>query len=62
MVFTDGSVYSAQVGCEACAAVLIPQSNEDDEYMAYSVVGRNVDSTTCKIEGIVLSLEMSVHY
>ena len=54
MVITDGSVYSGQVGCGACAAVLIPLSNEDDEYMASSAVGRNVDSTTCEIQGIVL--------
>jgi len=29
---------------------------------ASSAVGRNVDSTTCEIQGIVLSLEMSVQY
>jgi len=62
MVFTDGSVYSGQVGCGACAAVLIPLSNEDDEHMASGAVGRSVDSTTCEIEGIVLGLEMSAQY
>jgi len=56
MVFTDGSVYSGQVGCGACVAVLIPLSNEDDEHMASGVVGRSVDSTTCEIEGIVAYL------
>ena len=42
MVFTDGSVYSGQVGCGACAAVLIPLSNEDDEHIWLQVLWEEV--------------------
>jgi len=32
MVFTDGSVHDAAVGCGACAAVFVPFIAADDKY------------------------------
>ena len=40
MVFTDGSVYEAAVGCGACAAVLVPLAGDDDKYSGSKAVGK----------------------
>ena len=40
MVFTDGSVYGAAVGCGACAAVLVPLAGDEDNYYGSKAVGK----------------------
>ena len=62
MVFTDGSVYDAVVGCGACAAVLVPLAEDDDNLYDSKAVGKNVASLRCELEGIILGLELSVKY
>jgi len=61
MVLTDGSVWPGPVGCDACAAVLVPLLGED-EYHDSKPVGNRVTSVTCELEGIVLGLELCVNY
>ena len=62
MVYTDGSVYDAAVGCGACAAVLVPLAGDEDNYYGSKAVGKNVASLTCELEGIIFGLELSVKY
>ena len=62
MVFTDGSVYEAAVGCGACAAVLLPLAGDDDKYSGSKAVGENVAAFTCELEGIPSWLELAVRY
>jgi len=38
MVYTDGSVYDAAVGCGACAAVLVPLASDEDNYYGIKAV------------------------
>jgi len=40
MVYTDGSVYDAAVGCGACAAVLVPLAGDEDNYYGSKAVGK----------------------
>jgi len=61
MVLTDGLVWPGPVGCDACAAVLVPLLGED-EYHDSKPVGKRVTSVTCELEGIVLGLELCVNY
>jgi len=58
MVFTDGSVYDAAVGCEACAAVLVPLTGADDKNYGSKCVGEKSKFA----EGIMSGLELSVDY
>jgi len=53
IVFTDGSVYEAAVGCGACAAVLLPLAGDEDKYSGSKAVGKNVAALTCELEGIL---------
>jgi len=64
MVFTDGSVFGATVGCGACAAVLVPLAGDKDNYYGGTgkAVGKNVASLRCELEGIIVGLELSVKY
>ena len=65
MVFTDGSVYSpgsaSLVGCGACAAVLFPRSQGNGELQIKThAVGIRASSEQCKIEGVLLGMEMAI--
>ena len=62
IVFTDGSVYEAAVGCGACAAVLLPLAGDEDKYSGSKAVGKNVAALTCELEGILFGLELAVRY
>jgi len=62
MVFTDGSVYGAAVGCGACAAALVPVAGDEDNYYGSKAVRKNVTSLRCELEGIIFGLKLSVKY
>jgi len=62
MVFTDGSVYDGAVRCGACAAVLVPILANNVKHSSVKAIGKKVSSVTCELEGIILGLELVLHY
>ena len=68
MVFTDGSVYNGPVGSGACSAVLYPNPIKPDTGGPYvtsitsSAVGHMVSSNRCETAGLLLGMEIAIHY
>jgi len=62
LIFTDGSVCSGSVGSGACAAVLHPLLDPEETGISTNAVGKKVSSSQCEIEGIILGIELAIHY
>ena len=62
MIFTDGSVCGGIVGSGACAAVLVPISDNQEVQVRTSAVGCKVSSFECEVEGIILGVNMAIEH
>ena len=63
LIFTDGSVCNGPVGSGACAAVVFPIGANEQIFTitsAVGILGTKVNSLVCKINGIILGLEMGI--
>ena len=63
MIYSDGSVCGGSVGCGACAAVLFPACDDDNQPQVETLaVGSKVSSFECEVEGVLLGIRMALKY
>jgi len=61
IIFTNGSVFDGPISCGACSAVVVTPYSSGTSYEWSQPVGRLVENVECKVEGIVLAMELAIH-
>jgi len=62
MIYSDGSVCGGSVGCGACAAVLFPACDDNNQPQVETLaVGSKVSSFECEVEGVILGIRMALN-